>query len=156
MEVTMNRILIATDGSPSAQEAVEFGLELAVEQAAEPTFVYVVPQVDVVPASAFGVTAAHVHEVTEGDRRPLEEASKIAATRGIRARTELLRGYPVDEIVAYADSVDADLIVIGSRRRGPVLNALLGSVSRGVLHEARRPVLIVRGPQVPAVEKVAS
>ena len=56
----------------------------------------------------------------------------------------MLRGDPVDEIVAYADTVDADLIVVGSRGHGAVASALLGSVSRGVLREARRPVLVVR------------
>jgi nucleotide-binding universal stress UspA family protein len=152
----MKSILIATDGSPSAHEAVEFGLELAAEQGAEPTFVHVVPQVDVLPATGFGVTAAHLHEVTEADRSPLEEAAKIAAERGIHAKAELLQGSPVDEIVTYADTVDADLIVIGSRGHGVFLNALLGSVSRGVLHEARRPVLIVRGAHVAAEVEVAS
>jgi nucleotide-binding universal stress UspA family protein len=147
---TMERIVIATDGSPAAHEAVELGLELAAEQGAEPIFVHVVPRVDVVPASGFGLTSAHVHEVTESDRAPLEAAAEVAAQHGIGSRTELLQGSPVDEIVAYADTVDADLIVIGSRGHGAVLNALLGSVSRGVLHEARRPVLIVRGDQVPA------
>ena len=61
------------------------------------------------------------------------------------AHTRLLRGDPADEIVAYADTVDADLIVVGSRGHGAVASALLGSVSRGILREARRPVLVVRG-----------
>jgi nucleotide-binding universal stress UspA family protein len=61
----------------------------------------------------------------------------------------LLAGSPADEIVAYARSIDADLIVVGSRGRGAVAGALLGSVSRGVLRQARRPVLVVRGVEVP-------
>jgi nucleotide-binding universal stress UspA family protein len=63
----------------------------------------------------------------------------------VTSYTKLLRGDPVDEIVAYADTVDADLIVVGSRGHGAVASALLGSVSRGILREARRPVLVVRG-----------
>ena len=56
----------------------------------------------------------------------------------------LLRGDTVDEIVAFADSHDVDLIVVGSRGRGAIAGALLGSVSRGILGESKRPVLIVR------------
>ena len=62
----------------------------------------------------------------------------------------LASGVPVDEIVACADSIDADMIVVGSHGRGAIATAFLGSVSRGVLHEARRPVLVVRGAPVPA------
>jgi nucleotide-binding universal stress UspA family protein len=145
----MKKIVIATDGSTSAQQAVEFGLELAAEQEAEPIFVHVVPAVDVLPAGGFGVTTARLHNVTGDDRAPLDEAARLAVEHGMHARTELLKGDTVNEIVAYADDIDADLIVIGSRGHGAVLNALLGSVSHGVLHEARRPVLIVRGTQVP-------
>jgi nucleotide-binding universal stress UspA family protein len=60
----------------------------------------------------------------------------------------VLTGNPADEIVAYADSIDADLVVIGSRRRGALASALLGSVSREVLRESRRPVLVVKGTRL--------
>ena len=141
----MNRILIATDGSPSGQEAVDFGLELAADQGAAVTFVHVVPAVDVVPAGGFGFTGAVPHELTEGDSNSLDEAQARAEAAGVTGYARLLRGDPVDEIVAYADTVDADLIVVGSRGHGAVASALLGSVSRGILREARRPVLVVRG-----------
>jgi nucleotide-binding universal stress UspA family protein len=151
----MNKILIATDGSASAIEAVQFGLELAAEQEAEPIFVHVAPAVDLMPTAGFGIGAASVpHLPCEGDRGPLEEAAEIAAREGIEAKTELLAGHPASEIVAYADTIDADLIVVGSRGHGAVASALLGSVSRGVLHESRRPVLVVRGARVHAEMEV--
>ena len=152
----MQKIVIATDGSPSAREAVEFGLELAAAQEAEPVFVHVVPAVEKVVAVGFGVSTAWPHEPTESDREPLEEAASLANAHGMIARTELLRGNAADEIVAYADDIDADLIVMGSRGHGAIANALLGSVSHGVLHEARKPVLIVRGTHAPAAVAVAS
>lgn len=148
-EDTMKAILIATDGSPSAQEAVEFGLELAEEQGAGAVFVHVAPALDVVPSPGFGWTAGVPHEVTDYDWSPLNEAMDLAKERGIEARTAMLRGDVVDEIVAYADTIDAELIVVGSRGHGAIASALLGSVSRGVLHEARRPVLVVRGAATP-------
>jgi nucleotide-binding universal stress UspA family protein len=89
-----------------------------------------------------------VHTLTDEDREPLRAARELAERLGLHPQTELLVGDPVDEIVAFADSTNADLIVVGSHGRGPVTSALLGSVSRGVLAESRRPVLVARGAQV--------
>lgn len=140
----MRRILIATDGSAAAREAVAFGVELAAEREAELTFVHVVPALDILRATGFGVGGAFPREPSERERALLAEAAEVAARQGLGATTVLLTGHTVDEIVAYADSHDVDLIVLGSRGRGALAGALLGSVSRDVLGESKRPVLIVR------------
>src|SRR5947209_8389364 len=103
------------------------------------------------PCAGFAViTPTIAHELSEHDREPLNEAVEIAEEKGFGVKTELLQGNPADEIVAYADTIDADLIVVGSRGHGAVASALIGSVSRGVLHESRRPVLVVRSTNVAA------
>ena len=145
----MNKILVATDGSPSSREAVEFAVELAVEHESALTFVHVVPRLDVVAPAGFAIGGAFPHEPTEGDYAALEDAAAIATEHGVTSATKMLRGDTVDEIVAYADSLDVDLVVVGSRGRGAIANALLGSVSRGVLAESKRPVLVVRAAAVP-------
>jgi nucleotide-binding universal stress UspA family protein len=140
----MRRILVATDGSPSSREAVAVGVELAAEQRAELVFVHVVPAIDLVPATVYAIGGAFPHEPSKADFAMLEDAAAVAAEHGVFATTALLRGNTVDEIVAYADSHDVDLTVVGSRGHGGITHALLGGVSRGVLRESTRPVLVVR------------
>lgn len=152
----MKRILVATDGSPSSTEAVAFGVVLAAEHQAELAFVHVVPTLDVVPVAGFGaIGGALPHPVSEHDRTLLDEAAAVAAEHEVVSTTTMLRGDTVDEIVAYADSQDVDLIVVGSRGHGTVASTVLGSVSRGVLGESKRPVLIVRAATVAAPVRVA-
>ncbi|MGZ8701395.1 MAG: universal stress protein [Gaiellaceae bacterium] len=144
----MNRILVATDGSVESAEAVKFGVELAAEHETELIFVHVVPAVDLVPATVFGIGGAFPHGPSIEDRALLEDAAAVAEEHGVLSTTTLLTGDTVDEIVAYADSHDVDLIVAGSRGHGTIATALLGSVSRGILRESKRPVLVVRAASV--------
>ena len=144
----MKQILIATDGSPSAREAVDVGLELAKEQEADVTFVHVTPP-DEFTGGRLGTTpVAHREEIDESETA-LKAAADAADEAGISYALERISGDTIDTIVGIADAKDADLIVVGSRGRGPVTAALLGSVSRGVLHHAKRPVLIVRVAKSP-------
>lgn len=155
----MKRILIAADGSPAAAEAVTLGIELAAEQEAQATFVHVMPAVDVIPTMnmgyglpgfqmAFGLVGTRPHEATRHDHAPLEDAAAVASRQGVSVESALLTGGTVDEIVAYGDSLEADLIIVGSRGHNSVVTTLLGSVSRGILRKSGRPVLVVRSGRV--------
>ena len=145
----MKKILISTDGSACSAEAIEFGVELASEhEAAWPSSMSPRPPTSVAFNGGFGMAGVMPtvpHELSAYDRASLEDAEQIAEQHGVLASCKLLVGDPVDEIVAYADLEDVDLIVIGSRGHGALASALLGSVSRRVLSESRRPVAIVRG-----------
>jgi nucleotide-binding universal stress UspA family protein len=142
----MKRILIATDGSPAALQAVELGLELAEEHGSQVTFVHVAPAADVLPVAGFALAGpvSVPHDLDDNDRSSLDEALELAEQRGVPALTRLLVGGPARRIIDYANEIDADLIVVGSRGLGAIGGTLLGSVSRKVLHDAKRPVLIVR------------
>ena len=55
-------------------------------------------------------------------------------------------GHPAEEILNTATRIDADLVIMGSRRPGAFRRAVLGSTAGEVLHRASRPVLIVQEP----------
>lgn len=150
----MRRILIATDGSAAAKHAVELGVDLARDEGAAAAFVLVVPRSDLVAANGFGLVGYVPDETTPSDQAVLDEAMVMAKREGVPATSGLLRGDPVTEIVAYADQIDAELIVVGSRGHGAVTSALIGSVSRGVLTRSTRPVLIVRAVHATEVPDV--
>jgi nucleotide-binding universal stress UspA family protein len=141
----MHTILIATDGSPAAREAVEYGLQLAEEQRATATLLQVIPPVDWTQLDRGAVIRPIPDEIAKRRGFALDEAAALAAEHGVPVSFEVVAGNPADEIVAYADNHEVDLTVVGSRGRGAVTSALLGSVSQAVVHESRRPVLVVRG-----------
>jgi nucleotide-binding universal stress UspA family protein len=146
----MNRILVATDGSPSSAHAIALAIKLASEQQSELIFVHVVQALDVVPPIAIdGIGSGFAHQPTDHDHALLADAAAAATEHGVVATTALRLGSTVKEIVAAADLYGVDLTVVGSCGHNPLAGALLGSVSLGVLRESTCPVVIVRGAKPP-------
>jgi nucleotide-binding universal stress UspA family protein len=72
------------------------------------------------------------------------QADKVRAVGGKVARAHLSMGKADHEIVALAEEIAAGLIVMGSKGRGGIRRALMGSVSDAVVRHAHCPVLVVR------------
>jgi nucleotide-binding universal stress UspA family protein len=132
MSTSLRNILLATDGSR--------GTEVALRAAAN-------------ISEKSGATLHVVHVWTDGlleeqaDKTLRQQAWKARAA-GARALWVYLReGEPVEEIVALAEDLDADLVVVGSRGAGWMKRLVTGSVSEGVVHRASCPVLVVGGGQ---------
>ena len=136
------KILVAIDGSPGGQKALETAIELA----------------KLTGASLHGLTvegrlpayAATVGEVDEVKREKDQFFGKIARLardqareKGIELEVEVLPGHAAELIVRHAKKGNFDLVVVG--RKGHFLkDYLLGSTADRVAHHAVCPVMIVK------------
>ena len=136
----MKKILVATDGSENGRHALDEALELARRAAPSITILYVRHTPLPVLGDPFYQRAlsAELRRANE----TVAIAAAVAHSMGVEAETEVLEGGPAERILELARLRDVDLIVVGSRELRPIAGALLGSVSRQVVHRADRPVLV--------------
>ena len=146
--VALRTILLATDGSAHAHYALEAAADLARRSGASLHLVTAYQ----LPLSVAFVGAAYVgSEVAtdpfEADAQALlkVEERRIEALGASVSGLYTGRGAVFDVITTTAATIDADLIVVGSRELGGLKRLIVGSVSASVTHAAHRPVLIVRG-----------
>ena len=74
----------------------------------------------------------------------LEERAEPLRAQGLAVEVQVrAAGVPADAILAAAEEVGADLVVIGSRNESRVKTLFLGSVARAVIHRTNRPLLLM-------------
>ena len=149
----MARILLATDGSPSAAKATEEAVRLARATGWPLTIVTAWH----IPVTGFAydplvVVDDLIESVRESATRALEAAAAAARAAGVEPETKLVEGAPADQICELAETLGATMIVIGSHGWGAVRRLLFGSVSWAVLHHAPCSVLVVRDGSVEEAE----
>jgi nucleotide-binding universal stress UspA family protein len=145
-------IVIATDGSAGSSVAVEQGVWLAKMLDAQVIFVAVARAPFPVLGDPY-YQRALTADLAKA-RAAIDDAIVAAEERHVAYETEILEGSPAEKILEVAQAHGADLIVIGSRGRGAVTGALLGSVSTDVVHRSDRPVLVAR-PNARALDDLA-
>lgn len=131
-------ILVAVDGSRESQRALEHAVALAREEHARLTLVTVIAPVSIAP----GPTLTPVPSIRQTYGEILARA-RDTVPEDVGVTTLLLEGSPAKEIVGLTRTGRYDLVVMGTHGRGRLAGALLGSVSRGVLHCAQTPVLLI-------------
>jgi nucleotide-binding universal stress UspA family protein len=149
-------IVVALDGSPSADHAFELASQLAkVEGCA--LSICSVAHTSVLYGSPQFVERAFADIHAEA-RRVVYEAIAKANRAGIAVQGCVLEGEPVHEIVTFAKRIKADAIVIGTHARSGLTRLFMGSVAEGVLRRAPMPVLTVRAEAqlVPLAAEAAS
>ena len=139
----IDSLVVAVDGSETAAAALEFAVALATDVGAH---LHVVAVHEPPPPGRGSRIPIHETELFDGTVRVAELAAETARARGVDATPHAERGDAAKRVAAVADSVDADLLVVGSRALGGIQAPILGSVSRRLATHAGRPVAVVVPP----------
>ena len=143
------RALIATDGTPVSLDATRSAAVLFPKDV-EFVLVYVKPTRDFSGEYAGGfegplMSPEEAENINRGAE--VEADAALAATAAVLGampvEQRVAEGSPGEMIVSLAAELDVDVVVVGSHGRGAFAAALLGSVSRHVVHHCHRPVLVV-------------
>lgn len=140
-------ILLATDGTVASKDAESHAISLAQSHDATLHALYVVDE-DVYTA----YSGDEYVDEAEGPEHGLEEEGEeaLAAVRaaaedaGVTVAETLIHGDPVESIIDTAEEEDADVVVLGTKRRPAEYRSLLGSVTDRVVRLTARPTVVVK------------
>jgi len=135
------RILLPTDGSASADAALDHALDIARQYDAD---LHVLHVVSAAYAEAGPGHATAVEALEEHGEETFERIREQADAAGVDVATEQRHGEPHSVIVEYAADADCDLAVMGTHGRTGLQRYLLGSVTEKVVRTSDVPVLTVR------------
>jgi nucleotide-binding universal stress UspA family protein len=155
--VMFRNILVAVDGSPDSDEALAQAIDLAESERTRLTLITAAAQI---PATAYltpaisALTADNTAEAQAVLRRARDRVPQDLPV------TTILTDQPIrTALIHQIEAGHHDLVAMGSRGRGAVRSALLGSVSHYVLNHSPVPVLIVHAEhprQVASLETAAA
>jgi nucleotide-binding universal stress UspA family protein len=157
MSIFPTKVLLATDGSSEAELATLTAADLAQKTGSELNVILVLDGASAAmlypeATDSEGVEQRDPSLDKEFERRSEQRGREVLDAEVGRARSaggtveqaHLAMGEPAREIVHLADDLGAGLIVVGSRGRGGMRRALMGSVSDAVVRHAHCPVMVVR------------
>jgi nucleotide-binding universal stress UspA family protein len=137
------KIVVAVDLSTPSQKVMETALALATALDASIELVHVREPFVYALAGEYGPSQEQEQALVRWIDRELAQAGDRLNRASVPCVTTSLHGSPAREIVAHAEKVDADMIIVGTHGRGGITHAVLGSVAERVVQKARRPVLVV-------------
>lgn len=144
-----SNILVAIDGSQASMDAADYAIEMTKKDGAQLIALTIIH----IPLSSYGLVTPQDELKHPKEREEMLEAKEwfdklihIAKQNYVQLKTEIVDSQMSIEaaIVEYAESHDADLIIIGTRGRSGFKKMLLGSVASGVVTYATCPVMVVK------------
>lgn len=143
------RILVAVDGSDTAELALKEAIKLAKELQSQLRIVHAIDFVHLNLGAEFPNPSEISDAITKSGQEILAKAEAEASAAGVPVETRLIEIELADRIpemiAADAEAWPADLIVISTHGRKRLMHLLLGSVAEGVMRVATKPVLLIPG-----------
>ena len=144
----LERIVVGTDGSETADGAVAQAVDLAKAMGSRlyvvSAFVPSEPVVDREQAAEIPADVQHSTGPRQGVHQVLDAAAGVAEAAGVEVEARPREGDPADALLDVAEEVNADLIVVGNKGMTGAKRFLLGSVPNKVSHHAPCSIYIVR------------
>ena len=133
----MSRILVATDGSEPAMNAVEYAAELAKKINAGLVVLHVI-KMQMHEHHWVAVKRSLEEELREKGDEVLKEVKKKFSKKGIEVETVSRVGMPHEEIIKHATENDVAMVIMGASGKDFLTRRLLGSVTEKVVKEVGR------------------
>ena len=142
-------ILVPVDGSEHSQKALEFAADLCGKTGAKLSLLHVVHALPHDRVLVLGAAAITVNmtgeELRDVGAKVIDAAKAYAAEHGCSdVEAEVVLGDPAHEIVERAKTLDAWMVVLGSRGLSDLAGLVMGSVSHKVMHLAPCTCVSVR------------
>ncbi len=158
MSIKMNNILVAKDLSKESSNVIRYALELGCKFHAQVHVLHVMPTVDSAVLNMVALTMGpdklaefnamneaelakkthdQLHEIIQKETELMEEENVNPP------KVEVHHGEPAPMILAVADRLDVDMIILGSHSKGKLHYAFLGSVAEKILRKTHRAMTIV-------------
>ena len=136
-------ILVPTDGSETAEVAVEHAIEVAAAFDATLHAIHVVDMALLGGGGGGGAAPEAARSMEKRGRSQVAAIAQRARDRGLSATTTVETGFPAGDVLRYADREAINLIVMGTTGRTGLNRILLGSTTERVIRHATQPVMAV-------------
>jgi nucleotide-binding universal stress UspA family protein len=139
--VEFSKILVCCDGSKYSEKAIRHACDLTKKYDSKLSLIHVVDKTrktDILAGNEY------TEILRKHAKSTLEKAQKIAKECGVESKTITKEGNVANEIIQFSKEDKTDLIIVGSKGLGAVLQFLLGSVSSKIADHSLCSVLIVK------------
>lgn len=137
----IQRILVPIDGSTHSSQAVLSAIQIAEKFAATIYFLHVK---DIHTAGNDVYLVDDVLSKNDQIAQSIIDSAIQKIPQEISSYSRILYGHPAKTILTYANEIEADLLIMGSRGLGKIKSIVLGSVSQEVLNQIKIPIMICK------------